>query len=93
MRLSDFEITIIKTAIKKYDPHAKIYLFGSRTNDALRGGDIDILLFSDKINRDICRDIKVDILQQIGEQKLDLVLASEDNKVFIATVIDEAILL
>ena len=33
MRLTQNEISIIKKNILDFDPHAKIYLFGSRVND------------------------------------------------------------
>ena len=47
MRLSSKEITVLKEKLFKLSPHAKIYLFGSRTDDFLQGGDIDLLVVSD----------------------------------------------
>ena len=42
MRLSEHELTTIRQKLNTVDPHGKIYLFGSRTEDARKGGDIDI---------------------------------------------------
>lgn len=42
MRLSTEDKTIIKDTISNYINDAKIYLFGSRTDDTKKGGDIDI---------------------------------------------------
>jgi len=44
MRISEKEIEIIKSNILKHINDAKIYLFGSRTNNLKRGGDIDIFV-------------------------------------------------
>lgn len=42
MRLAPKEINAIRTILLDADPSGKIFLFGSRTDDASRGGDIDI---------------------------------------------------
>ena len=44
MRLSDKEIQALRTIMGKLDPAGRIYLYGSRTDDTRRGGDIDIYL-------------------------------------------------
>jgi predicted nucleotidyltransferase len=49
VRLSDSEKKVILTAVRRFDPRARIFLFGSRTDDAKRGGDIDLLVISDSI--------------------------------------------
>ncbi len=55
VRLSKNEIEIIKNTIKKYDPDAKIIIFGSRADLSKRGGDIDILVVSKKIDYNVRR--------------------------------------
>ncbi len=47
VRLTEEEIKMIRKIIKKYDPDAKIILFGSRTDLTKKGGDIDLLVISD----------------------------------------------
>jgi predicted nucleotidyltransferase len=43
MRLSSFEIASIVELVKKhFANNAEVYLFGSRVNDELKGGDIDL---------------------------------------------------
>lgn len=42
LRLSDEEINVIKMVIKNYDPNARVFIFGSRTDLNKKGGDIDI---------------------------------------------------
>jgi predicted nucleotidyltransferase len=71
MRISEYEKTVIIDAVKNADPNAQIWLFGSRVYDSKKGGDIDIAVFSEKINKDIMQKIQVRrfICDRIGEQK------------------------
>jgi len=69
MRISKNEIEIIKNSILSKDKNTKVFLFGSRTDDSKRGGDIDILILSDKISLADVIDIKVDIFNHMEEQK------------------------
>ena len=74
MRLSTKEITILKSALFKLSPKAKIYLFGSRINDALQGGDIDLLVVSDCLTKKDMSRLRIDFFKYFGEQKIDIVL-------------------
>jgi uncharacterized protein len=74
MRLGANEVEAIREEIRQSDPAAEIYLFGSRTNDAAKGGDIDLLVISDTLGfRDVLR-LRTAILDRIGWQQLDLVV-------------------
>lgn len=83
MRLKEIEIEAIKTAVKKYDENAEIYLFGSRTDDTKKGGDIDILIISEKLKNKEIRKIRLEIFDLMGEQKIDIVTAPAINSAFI----------
>lgn len=79
VRLNQEQVSLIKEAVAKRDVAARIYLFGSRANPASRGGDIDILVLSDRIGfRDELR-IRREILDAIGWQKLDLLVEKKDR--------------
>ena len=49
-RLSDHEVKSIIATIEQLDRHAEIYLFGSRVDPNLKGGDIDLLLVSSRLS-------------------------------------------
>lgn len=74
MRLTPHQRTAILTAVGKQDPKARIILFGSRADDRARGGDIDLLIASDVIGLHEEWEIRRDVLDEIGWQKLDLVV-------------------
>ena len=78
MRLQTEERQAITEAIAKFDGDAAIYLFGSRTDDGKRGGDIDILIISDKIDNHTLFLIEEEIFKRIEEQKIDFVLSGHD---------------
>lgn len=49
MRLTDEQTAIIQqTAEQMFGPGTRVYLFGSRTDDDQRGGDIDLLIETDE---------------------------------------------
>jgi predicted nucleotidyltransferase len=74
MRLSKQEIEVIKSVMHRFVKDAEIYLFGSRTRDDARGGDIDILLLSDKrIDLHTIIQMKIALQDVLGEQKIDIV--------------------
>lgn len=82
MRLSDDTKTIIKKlALKHFGDGCKVILFGSRTDDSLRGGDIDLLIETDKRGSlfDERGRFLVDLKRLIGDQRIDLVIKNEDS--------------
>ena len=87
MRLTDFEkITIKETAKDIFGPDAKIFLFGSRADDSIKGGDID--LFIETTNLASLQD-KISFISKLklklGDQKIDVVVNSlkqNDKKIF-----------
>ena len=86
MRLTEKEISAIKNNILPFDHEAKIYLFGSRVNDTEKGGDIDILVISDKIGFIEKIKIRTGIFKEIEEQKLDLIVKKDFNDVFVQMI-------
>ena len=83
MRLSDKERSTIKEAVAEIDPLAKIFLFGSRTDDSKKGGDIDLLIMSDILGRAEKRKIRFKLCDTLGEQKIDLLVARNLSDPFV----------
>jgi len=80
MRVKTEHIQLLKRLIKKYLPDAVIYLIGSRANDKLKGGDIDLLVIDEKeLSGQEKRNIKIAFYKQFGEQKLDIVSIKRDD--------------
>lgn len=79
MRLDANQVDVIRDEVRRFDALAEIYLYGSRADDAARGGDIDLLVISDKLGfRDVLR-LRAGILDRIGWQQLDLLLCRRDQ--------------
>lgn len=93
MRLKPDEIVYIKDTILSHDPNAVVYLFGSRIYDQLKGGDIDILIFSKTINLKIKHHIKIKLYDKLGEQKIDILLAKDSQKPFVRLALQNSVLL
>jgi predicted nucleotidyltransferase len=83
MRLKQYEKDIIKKAVREFDENAQVFLYGSRTDDTKKGGDIDLLIISDKIKNKEIRKIRLKVFNVIGEQKIDIISSPEINSAFI----------
>jgi len=83
MRLKDYEQAAILSTVKGLDENARVYLFGSRVDDAKKGGDIDLLVMSGHLTSNDKRAIKIKLYELLGEQKIDLVLAADDSDPFV----------
>jgi predicted nucleotidyltransferase len=74
MRLSNQLIKYIKTQLKGIEPESQVYIFGSRTDDSAKGGDIDILwLTKEAIPQKTIRVFKIGFYKKFGWQKIDVV--------------------
>jgi predicted nucleotidyltransferase len=108
VRLSDSEAKAITDVLKSFlsnlsnSNKIKLYLFGSRVDDNLKGGDIDLVLIVynlttlsllKKIDYKIISAIKMSPL--IGDQKIDLKIISPDDlkMPFFSKIIEKSILL
>ncbi len=89
MRLNDDQVKVIVHAIlSRFGDNACIYLFGSRVNDAARGGDIDLLVDLPEPDQQMvqhaCQAV-ADMQMILGEQKIDLLVRhpqSVDQPIF-----------
>lgn len=74
MRLEKEQVEAIKRQAANWTPDADTFVFGSRTDLHARGGDIDLLLLSEKkVPLATLRHLRRAILDEIGEQRLDIV--------------------
>lgn len=84
MRLQATEIFAIKNVLAQFiNQSFKLYLYGSRADDSLKGGDIDLLCIVNKNDEDDLNLNKYKILaaikSAIGDQKIDLSIKSEQT--------------
>ena len=71
VRLREREVLTIKKAITEFDPEAEIFIFGSRADLSKKGGDIDILVLSDRIGWRERRKIRIALIKELGDRKID----------------------
>jgi uncharacterized protein len=95
MRLSPEILDFLKNEVAEIQVPARMYLFGSRTKDEAKGGDIDILILSEaKLERQILRNIRIRFLKKFGDTKLDIVnFTFEEKSAFKEVIMDDAILI
>lgn len=79
MRLSDRQCSVIRCAVTEYfGQDACVWLFGSRVDDAARGGDIDLYIEPAIGNADEIVQARLRFLvalhKKLGEQKIDVVI-------------------
>ena len=93
MRISDEQTNFLKNEILGIVPEAAVYLFGSRVDDRKKGGDIDVMILSDKkLSWKEKSRIKWEFYDKFGEQKLDIMSATfNERDSFKELVIQEGI--
>ena len=78
MRLSSDQVQAIKAVARQVlGDDCEVILFGSRTDDTLRGGDIDLLFETRQAtgNRaQVLGRIYAGLIERLGDQKIDLLL-------------------
>lgn len=79
MRLNPAELTAIRMNVRSIDPEGKLYLYGSRADDARRGGDIDLFLEAARVI-----DLKAALtlqyrLSSACDTKVDLLIKTPDQ--------------
>jgi predicted nucleotidyltransferase len=96
MRLTKEEQFLISKAFLESFESGKIYLFGSRVDDNKKGGDIDLYLcpaknFDDESERKLKFLLK--LYEDLGEQKIDIVLRKDRNRLIEQEAIRSGVLL
>ena len=95
MRLTEFEINAIKqSAHEVFGANAQVFLFGSRVDDAKKGGDIDLYIKTEA-GKDFKHKIRflLALEQKIGEQKIDVVFAEDEARPIEQQAISTGVLL
>jgi len=93
MRLSKIERQALEEALNGV--REEVYLFGSRVDDAGKGGDIDILIFSEENPLLLSQRVTLAFMR-ICEEKIDVIVfnpreLSEEQKAFLAVIKKEKI--
>ena len=88
---------IKKAAKKHFGQHTIISLFGSRTNEKIKGGDIDLFIKNETENT-LTLEAKINFLAElktaIGDRKIDVVFdnaLTKQKKNFYRSIIDQKI--
>lgn len=71
MRLDPVEKKALEQVLNDVD--GEVYLFGSRVDHSKRGGDIDLLVFSEEDPFELSRKIAINFFMEC-EEKLDVVV-------------------
>jgi predicted nucleotidyltransferase len=78
MRLTDHAREIIRnTTCEVFGPEARVRLFGSRTDDSQRGGDIDLLVelpVHDPDSRKKSLTLAARLQMRLGDQPIDILV-------------------
>ena len=76
MRLNEhYRETIVRIAKEVYGDTVNVYLFGSRTDDQKRGGDIDLLVRTEGAKKGFMGRIQMaaKLKLLLGDQKIEII--------------------
>ena len=93
MRLNNNEMKVITECVSSLDKGVKVYLFGSRTVDITKGGDIDLLIISKKLGYDDSIRIRKILYEKLDEQKIHIIIAHDITDPFVKIAYKEGVLL
>lgn len=82
MRLTNSQLTIIKQTVSHiFGVGALVYLFGSRVDDAKKGGDIDLYIVPEIKDNLLEKKIQflTALVMNLGDQKIDVIIAKNDG--------------
>lgn len=84
MRITEKEKEVIKRLARDiFGAQTHVYLFGSRTSDQSKGGDIDLFITNEN-KQNLTLRSKISFLSElksiIGDQKIDVVLDTEATR-------------
>ena len=81
MRLSSKEKSIIKEQITMLFGEADVYLFGSRVDDAKKGGDIDLYIIPQISDKLFKKKMKIKVMLEDALHKpVDIVVAKNKER-------------
>jgi len=90
MRLDKIQKLALSVALQHLVVGDKAFLFGSRTDDSKRGGDIDVLVFSQQPSFELSRKMTRDFFK-CCEEKVDILVInplsmSEEQALFVDSI-------
>jgi predicted nucleotidyltransferase len=90
MRLTQQQRHLIRKCVAICDPAADVLLFGSRLHNQRRGGDIDLLIRSSKIDFKARLRLKLALMDALGPQKIDIAVDNGRPSAFVKLVSRQA---
>lgn len=83
MRLNQKQINLICEIARKHFQDVDVFLFGSRVNNQLKGGDIDLFIHSpneEQLNLANKLVFLAELKRRLGDQKIDIVLDNSETR-------------
>lgn len=96
MRLDAAQKNALKTALRHLQANDQAFLFGSRVDDSKRGGDIDLLVFSEQDAFELSRKMTRDFFKHC-EEKIDVIVVdpkrmSKEQALFVQSIDKQALI-
>jgi len=90
MRLDKAQKNALRIALKDIQSGDKVFLFGSRVDDTKRGGDIDLLIYSQQPSFELARKITRNFFKHC-EEKIDVLVINpmkmtREQSLFVETI-------